>query len=185
MAKQLSTKCQILWVIIFVTFSSQTLALVADEGDSRVASNDSSVSKDELSLNQKYISKRLTEFQSESIETEMKIKNIEQKIRLDKLKLEEKKLAKQLDALSQKKYQNIEKLIPNKTANIGHLKDPIEIREKVVLSSVYIIDGKTYADFTNEKSGDFYRAIVPGRVFGRGFSYNVSSSGRVMLRYKK
>ncbi|AYV21015.1 hypothetical protein [Vibrio mediterranei] len=185
MAKQLSTKCQLLWVIIFITFSSQTLALVADEGDSRVVSNDSSVSKDDLSLNQKYISKKLNEFQDESIDTEMKIKSIEQKIRLDKLKLEAKKLSAQLDALSQKKYQNIEKVIPNKTANIVRQIDPIEIREEVVLSSIYIIDGKTYADFINEKSGDFYRAIVPGRVFGRGFSYNVSSSGRVMLRYKK
>jgi hypothetical protein len=130
------------------------------------------------------IEQRLKKFQKRSIENEILMKGIEQNIEIKRLQLEQKKILEQLSKTSNQ--ASSKGSIRVKNSNV--IKTPESKKPsnyEITLSTIYVIDGTTYADFLNRSNGVRFSRIKPNRIFGGGYSYVVSSNGTVELRYKK
>ncbi|NUW73659.1 hypothetical protein HOP38_14145 [Vibrio mediterranei] len=130
------------------------------------------------------IEQRLRKFQKRSIDNQILIKGIEQNIEIKRLQLEQKKILEQLNETS--KQASIKGSIKVKNnSSIKTTESPKTSNYEITLSTIYVIDGTTYADFLNRSNGARFSRIKPNRIFGGGYSYVVSSNGTVELRYKK
>ncbi|PCD87844.1 hypothetical protein [Vibrio mediterranei] len=167
--------------IIIVCFLFSSLSYAGNINDESKSKN---ITSQEEVAPVSEIEQRLKKFQKRSIENQILIKGIEQNIEIKRLQLEQKKILEQLKKTS--KQESIKGSVRVKNNNsIKTTESPKTSNYEITLSTIYVIDGTTYADFLNRSNGARFSGIKPNRIFGGGYSYVVSSNGTVELRYRK